>query len=240
MKIALRISVIVIIIIAVILWLRDDILVAFSLFRDRLTFPIAAGMLFFTLICFINEPIRWLFILRNRSVAVSFSELYHLLTATALISYTLPARSGLPIRFFMTKKVLDVDYVIVGALLVVDSVLAYVSWLVVAVSGGFIILHQKNVFAMVLGLVVIAFGLIVFFCFTRMDWSRISRFKRLSNFAIRFSNGLKMMTIRVALINILLLFSDILFYGIRHTLILKSLGIQRPLISISLVVAIAA
>ena len=100
-------------------------------------------------------------------------------------------------------------------------------------------LPHNIIFTLVLVFIVIALGLIVFFYFTRMDWSRISRFKRLSNFAARFSDGLKMMTVRVGLINVLLLFSDILFYGIRHTFILKGLGIQCSLISISFVVAIS-
>jgi uncharacterized membrane protein YbhN (UPF0104 family) len=239
MKIALRIVIILTLIIVVLIWWRDDLEVAFRLFRDRITFPVAVGILFFALICFINEPLRWRSILKRNFTSVSFSKIYHLLTATALISYTLPARSGLPVRFFLSKKILGLDYVTVGALLVVDSVLLYSSWFVVAVLGGFLIIPQKHFLSMTLGLAVIVSGVIVLSCFARMDWSRFSRFKRLSNFAIKFSNGLKMLTVRVSVFNMLLLFSDIFFYGIRHTLILMGLGVQCSLISVSLIVAIS-
>jgi uncharacterized protein (TIRG00374 family) len=72
-----------------------------------------------------------------------------------------------------------------------------------------------------------------------MDWSHFSRFKRLSSFALKFSNGLKMLTARVGVFNLLLLFSDIFFYGIRHSLILTGLGVQCPLVSVTLIVAIS-
>jgi uncharacterized membrane protein YbhN (UPF0104 family) len=239
MKIALRIIIILTLIIAVLIWWRDDFEVAFRLFRNRITFPVAAGILFFALICFINEPLRWKSILKGRFTSVSFSKIYHLLTATALISYTLPARSGMPVRFFLSKKILGLDYATVGALLVVDSVLLYSSWFVVAVLGGFLIIPQKHSLTMTLCFGAIVSGIIVLFCFARMDWSHFSRFKRLSSFALKFSNGLKMLTARVGVFNLLLLFSDIFFYGIRHSLILTGLGVQCPLVSVTLIVAIS-
>lgn len=239
MKTALRIVIILTLIIAVLIWWRDDFEVAFRLFRNRITFPVAAGILFFALICFINEPLRWRSILKGRFKSVSFSKIYHLLTATALISYTLPARSGMPVRFFLSKKILSLDYATVGALLVVDSVLLYGSWFFVAVLGGFLIIPQKHSLTMILGLGAVVSGIIVLFCFARMDWSRFSRLKRLSSFAEKFSNGLKMLTVRVGVFNMLLLFSDIFFYGIRHSLILIGLGVQCSLVSVTLIVAIS-
>lgn len=239
MKIALKIGIVSILIIAVVVWLRDDFTLAFRLFRDRLTLPVAGGIIFFALICFFNEPLRWRSILKTRFPSVSFSKIYHLLTATALVSYTFPARSGLPVRFFMTKKVLGLDYASVGALLVVDSILLYSSWFVVALIGGIILIPQKRILTVSAGLVFIAAGFVLLFVVTRINWSRLSRFQRVSNFAARFSSGLQMMTVRVGLTNALLLFSDILFYGFRHTLILMGLGVKCSLLSVTLIVAIS-
>ena len=239
MKIALRIAILLTLIIVVLILWHHEFEAAFRLFRDRITFPVAAGILFFGLVCFINEPLRWRFILKDRFSFVSFSKIYHLLTATALISYTLPARSGMPVRFFLSKKILGLDYATVGALLVVDSALLYSSWFVVAVLGGFLIIPQKHSFTMILGLGVIVSGIIILFCFSQINWSRFSRFKRLTRFAEKFSHGLKMLTVRVGVLNMLLLFSDIFFYGIRHSLILAGLGVQCSIFDVTLIVAIS-
>jgi uncharacterized membrane protein YbhN (UPF0104 family) len=239
MKIAIRIGIIFILIIVAIIWFRDDFSVAFRLFQDRLTLPVAGGIVLFALICFFNEPLRWRSILKTHFPSVSFSKIYHLLTATALISYTFPARSGLPVRFFMTKKILGLDYVTVGALLIVDSLLFYTSWFVVAVIGGIVLIPHNRILTGIAGLVLITSGFIFLFIVTRADWSRLSRLQKLSNFASRLSSGLQMMTVRVGLTNTLLLACDILFYGIRHMLILIGLGVKCPLLLVTLVVAIS-
>lgn len=238
-KIAVSIFIVLALVLAAIIWLRDDFATAFHLFRDKLTLTIAVGIIFFALISFFNEPLRWHTILRARFPFASFTRIYHLLTSTALISYTFPARSGLPVRLIMAKRILGLDYPTVGALLIIDSVLFYGFWLLAAVIGGAMLMPEQRLLTTFAGFMLIALGVILLSVLTRADWSRFSRFQRVSDFGSRLSAGLRLMTVRVALVNALLLCSDILFYGIRHSLILVGLGVECSIIKVTLIVAIS-
>ncbi|MCK4783692.1 MAG: flippase-like domain-containing protein [Desulfobacteraceae bacterium] len=236
-KIAVRMSILLTLVVVAIIWFRNDFVAAFRLFRDQLTLKTACGIIFFSLINFFNEPVRWRIILRPRYPLASLTRIYHMLTATALTSYLFPARAGLPVRLFMAKRVLGLDYPTVGALLIIDSVLFYTLWFLAAAIGGAVLMPNQRLLIPAAALMLTASGFALLFVVTHVDWPRLSRSQRLSDFTSRLSTGLKLMTMRVGLINALLLSSDILFYGIRHTLILMGLGVKCSLIEITLIVA---
>jgi len=225
--------------IGIFLWYGKDFAKAFSLLRKQLTLGLAFGIIFFTILHFGNEPLRWWAILRKQQPPLSLTSIYHTASATALISYTFPARFGLPTRLVMAKKVLGLDYMTASAVLIIDSFSLYGTWLMVGMVGGTVLVPAWNVKTPVIVVIIIT-GIVTFlFFFTRYGQCHWYRFAWLSKYVQQFSSVLNQVSINIVISNVTLLIMDIFIYGIRHTLILSALGVECSLLKVTAVVAIS-
>jgi uncharacterized membrane protein YbhN (UPF0104 family) len=223
----------------ILIFFIDDFILASSLLKQQMTFGLAVGIISLTLCHFGNEPLRWWLILKARHPDLTLSRIYHTVTATALISYGFPVHFGLPTRLILAKKVLGMDYPSAGALLVIDSFFLYGAWILVGAAGVALLIPQWGLGTPVgiAGMMIaMAIGLAIF---ARYDWRHWQRFPLLSGTIKRFSSGLQMLSRKAAIGNTLLLGTDILIYGIRHTLILYALGVDCSLLQVILVVAMS-
>lgn len=225
--------------VVIFLWYGNDFAKAFSLLRKQLTLGLAFGIIFFTILHFGNEPLRWWTILRKRQSPPSLTTIYHTASTTALISYIFPARFGLPTRLVMAKNVLGLDYMTASAVLIIDSFFLYGTWLLVGMVGGTVLVPIWNVKTPAI-VVIIIMGIVTFLFFlARYGQCHWYRFTWLSKYVQRFSSVLNQLSINTVIVNVTLLIMDIFIYGIRHTLILSALGIECSLLNVTAVVAIS-
>ncbi len=216
-------------------WFRGDFVDAFTVMRERMTVAVAAGVLAFTLLHLLNEPLRWWVLLRGQQAQATLPRIYHAMTTTALVSYTLPARLGVPIRILMAKRVLGLEYATASAVLLLDSVYSYGVWAVAALIGGAVVFPDSGQLAVGGALAVIGVGTVGLLLAVRVEWARWAR----SPWMKRFAAGMQLMSLRVGVCNSLLLALDILLYGVRHRLILQGLGVECSLLTVTLIVAIS-
>jgi len=216
-------------------WFRRDLAAALSLFRGHWSFGAGAGIFALALLHFVNEPLRWWVLLGARQANVTLPRIYHGLTATALGSYLLPARLGVPMRVFMATRVLQLDVPTTSAILIGDAVYSYGTWALVALAGGVILMPDLNWLgpAAILAALCVGAGGVV--AAARLDWLGSCRFA----VAARLAQGLRLLSARIAVINSGLVAGDIVLYGVRHALILATLGVHCSLLNVTFVVAIS-
>lgn len=224
---------------ATVLWYRIDFIKAFAQLREHITIMLALEIIFFTVLHFGNEPLRWWVIMRKRQDAPSLISLYHTASATALISYIFPARLGLPTRLIMAKNILDLDYIIASAVLIIDSCLLYGTWFLVGTAGGGLFMPEWNVKKPVILVIVIMVIVALLFVLVRLSQKDSHRFPWLSKYIGRFISVLNKVSVYVIVINVTLLLIDIYIYGVRHFLILSALGVECSLLKVISMVAIS-
>jgi uncharacterized membrane protein YbhN (UPF0104 family) len=216
-------------------WFRRDLTAAFTLLRGRLTVGLAAGILAVTLVHFANEPLRWWLLLRKRYPHLALVQVYHTLTATALASYAIPMRLGMPVRVLLAKRQLGVPYTATGALLIVDGLFNYGAWSLAAALGGMRLLPGSHVQGLALLLVLIIGGAAALLFVAGRRWLPESG----TDFGARFATGLRSLSPTVGLLNATLLVLDVLSYGVRHALILAAFGIEASFWAVTAAVAIS-
>jgi uncharacterized membrane protein YbhN (UPF0104 family) len=218
---------------------RHDFILAGALLKKQMTPGLAAGIIFLTLCHFGNEPLRWWLILKARWPDLSLPRIYHAVTATSVISYGIPVHFGMPMRLFMAKKILGIDYAAASALLVIDSFFLYGAWFLAGAVGIAILLPRWGLgISTGIAVFILAGGVGLVFV-ARHDWQSWHRYPQLSGAVGRFSSGLQMLSRKATIGNTILLGADILIYGMRHTLILSSLGIDCSLLQVTLIVSMS-
>jgi uncharacterized membrane protein YbhN (UPF0104 family) len=183
------------------------------------------GVLSAVLFHFAMEPLRWVVYLGCEKKG-AFSSLVYIFSSTAFFSYVLPAKLGIPLRFWLIKESKRASASVAGLFMAADSVLAMSAWALasLALGGNFavqIILHnlehlRQGVFSwmVVAGLVGIA---ILIFAW-RPKWNSLrQRFK----FSLR-SLGARQATAVTALFAL-----DISSYVLRHAIILDMLSVRN-------------
>lgn len=99
-------------------------------------------VLFFVLIHFLSEPLRWFLYIQHTGLC-SFHKLLKIFSLTALGTYVLPFKLGIPLRVYLLNKKADIPLPIVSSLLVIDGLSYYLAW-VVAGGMGFLYLFGDN------------------------------------------------------------------------------------------------
>jgi len=84
---------------------------------------------------FLFEPSRWWIVFRGRNPA-TLRGYVATFGMTALLSYTMPLKMGLPTRMLLLKRLMREKAVVVGAVLAFDSFVYYVAWGLAAVIAG--------------------------------------------------------------------------------------------------------
>jgi uncharacterized membrane protein YbhN (UPF0104 family) len=184
-----------------------------------------AGVLSAVLFHFAMEPLRWVVYL-GREKKGAFSSLVYIFSSTAFFSYVLPAKLGIPLRFWLIKESKRTSAAVAGLFMAADSVLAMSAWAVasLALGGNFavqIILHnlerlRQGVFSwiVVAGLVGIA---ILIFAW-RPKWNSLRQ---------RLKFSLRSLGARQAIAVTALFALDIFSYVLRHAIILDMLSVRN-------------
>ena len=94
-----------------------------------------AGILCTVLLHFAMEPLRWAVYL-GREARGTFCPLVCIFSSTAFFSYVLPAKLGIPLRFWLITKSLRVSAGAVGGLMAADSALAMSAWAFASIVMG--------------------------------------------------------------------------------------------------------
>ncbi len=130
--------------------------------------PIIWGFLayLFGVFHFLSEPYRW-FIYTRKTSNNTFKSFFYIFSFTALASYMLPFKLGLPFRIYLLQKVRNMNAGAVMALLVLDGIIYYVGWggaaLVSIVYGATTYLNIKQLIIITcLGLICIVLSWIVY------------------------------------------------------------------------------
>lgn len=94
-------------------------------------------VLLLTALHFGAEPSRWQVYARGIGSGrpSSFAELFHIFSLTAMLSYLLPIKLGIPLRLALLKARLHLPLSLTSALLVLDGLIYYAAWAVVALLG---------------------------------------------------------------------------------------------------------
>jgi uncharacterized membrane protein YbhN (UPF0104 family) len=103
-------------------------------------------IIFCVVVHFLIEPIRWSIYLR-KSDKQSLLNLLYIFSSTAFFSYILPAKMGLPFRFWLISKFQGVKKTITGMFMAIDSALVMTMWTSASLifSGEFVLrIINKN------------------------------------------------------------------------------------------------
>ena len=184
-----------------------------------------AGVLSAVLFHFAMEPLRWAVYL-DRENKGAFSSLVYIFSSTAFFSYVLPAKLGIPLRFWLIKKFQCVSAAVAGLFMAADSVLAMSAWALAsfALGGNFavqIILHilerlRQGVFSWLVVAGLVSIGILIFAW--RQKWSSLRQ---------RFKVPLNSLGARQATAVTVLFALDITSYVVRHAIILDILSVHN-------------
>lgn len=169
---------------------------------------------------FFAEPVRWMFFLRGHRKLV----LLHIFNVTAMVSYLLPFKLGLPTRIALMRKFLSVDFASISLFMAFDALVYYGLWMLCALAGlaylGSSLSFQVDVAKYWwFGVVV----LVAAFLFVRMHFFRRFRSKALSAFyAVRQRSS--QITPRLTYTAGAIVICDIVTHVARHFVILDLCG----------------
>ncbi|MBW1726424.1 MAG: flippase-like domain-containing protein [Deltaproteobacteria bacterium] len=94
------------------------------------------GILALVSIHFFAEPFRWAVYLRSKNKEVLFSLIY-IFSSTAFFSYILPAKLGIPLRFWLLKSYQKLSAATISVYMLADSTMSIVLWALASfIFGG--------------------------------------------------------------------------------------------------------
>ena len=87
----------------------------------------AVGALLFILIHFLMEPARWIVYTKtkNKQRAAAY---FYIFSATAFLSYIMPAKLGIPIRFLLIKKYQQIKTSLIGLFTLIEQAFTLGIW----------------------------------------------------------------------------------------------------------------
>lgn len=188
-----------------------------------------------TLVHFFAEVSRWWVYLRKADGhnGILFGRLFSLFSITALVTYLLPAKLGIPVRVYLLTSRLKVRLATVTAYLVLDGIMAYGLWIFLGFAfyasyGGESLPIEQLYFLIVTAAVVMV--LVLMF--------RL----RLRVLAARLQERFALVSVSGLFVAIAILLLDIGGYILRHWAILEAMNVELtlPLIAYVTTVSIAA
>jgi len=184
---------------------------------------------------FFAEPVRWtvyssINAYRNSGEPVLFRHVFACFSITALLSYSLPFKLGLPLRLYLLTTYLKLEAAKVVKLMAVDGVFNLLSWTLVSVVLILFLPDVLAYFTQVLDIELII-SLFVAGCIA-LSWLWWKKRTQIRN--LLFS-----IPARLAIIVIATLVIDVLFYGVRHFMLARVLEVDIPLMAIFVISIIA-
>lgn len=187
-----------------------------------------------TLAHFFAEVSRWWVYLRKADGhdGVLFGKLFSIFSITALVTYLLPAKLGIPIRVYLLTSRLKVRLATVTAYLVLDGAMAYGLWIflgfVFYMTYGESLPVEQLHFLIATAAVVMVLGLLFR--------------QRLRTLAAKLQEQFSLVSISGLFVAIAILLLDIVGYILRHWAILAAMNVELtlPLIAYVTTVSIAA
>jgi uncharacterized membrane protein YbhN (UPF0104 family) len=171
---------------------------------------------------FLAEPARWVVYSRNAGPGRpqsrgTFFRIFACFNITALLSYSLPFKLGLPLRLFLLVHFLQIESAKVVKLMIMDGALSLLCWATIAVVLLFLLPEMSAFFLAYASLPVLlaAAALAGLVCL----W--LLRTKSAGLLAL-----LRSISPAVAALVIVTLAADILLYGIRHMVLANMLGVD--------------
>lgn len=173
---------------------------------------------------FVSEPVRWWIVFRRRNLA-TLRGYVATFGMTALLSYAMPLKMGLPTRMLLLKRLMKEKAAVVGAVLAIDSLLYYAAWGVSAVLAGALYIGLGPIAADSSSLTIVSVALVVgLFLLSGAMWARRSGFRHKLKSAWSETRGMLRLGI-VAWLSVLAI-ADVLIQGMRHWAIAALLGVS--------------
>jgi len=205
---------------------RSDSLVLLR--RMRLSY---LGIAFvFTLFHFFMEPARWYFYFGNlsRPDGAAYKKLLYIFSVTALVTYMIPAKLGLPVRLYLLTSQIKVTLLNVTTFMVLDGLLSYSLW-------GFPAIIFLPVYGIDFPKYVLLFLLLVPVLCLLAYFLR----HRLRNLLKTLRDNIHLLTLKATFAAALFLLFDIAGYVCRHALILAALNAQLALFQLAIITIIS-
>lgn len=177
------------------------------------------------------EVFRYNIYVKQISQSISFSKLYHTIMTTLAVSYGIPMNLGIPARVLLLKKMLGIDYLKGGSLVVLDGIIGYSLTGIIAFIGAIKIAPN---YAIKIGIMIILF--VTAFVFLYLLSSKAMKL-RTSKVRKAFEKTIKNLGETRALLSpiiisyaILLFIVGFFFSALRMKFILLILGINLSII----------
>ncbi len=189
---------------------------------------------------FLAEPYRWFIYTKNLSEN-TYNSFFNIFSFTALASYMLPFKLGLPFRIYLLQKVKELNAGMVMALLVLDGLIYYAGWgiaaLVGVVVGATTYLNVEQL-SVVSGLAVASVGLLWFIFYKYSHYLPDNVLKKLAKVKTSLS-VIRELKKSQFMMSFLVVTADIGSQIFRHYAIFMMLGVSLSLIQIAMIVCIS-
>ena len=186
-----------------------------NLLKPGVLFP----LLFLYACHFFAEPIRWVAYTWQIQEQGKFVRIFACFNITALLSYSLPLKLGLPLRLFLLRHFMKLKGKQIIQLMTLDGFFNLASWSIIALL---LIISIPEINAYYSGflnpdlllLALIGLALILLWCLRLKGWLPLEAFRTVPG--------------HIMLLILFTLTVDVLLYGIRHLLITQALGVDIP------------
>jgi uncharacterized membrane protein YbhN (UPF0104 family) len=170
---------------------------------------------------FLLEPLRWYLYTHeaqseNAARNGSFAIVFAVLSTTALFSYTLPFKLGLPTRIYLLKEYLGLVSRRIVFFLTVDGLINIAAWGLFGAASFICLLPLAGVSKGYLYVIAAAVGLFLVMLFARRLLGKLLRPLRDPEFAI---------STRTVVMSVTIVIIDVFGFGVRHIAIFMLLGL---------------
>tara|TARA_R110000772_G_scaffold15931_15_gene45793 strand:+ start:2155 stop:3093 length:939 start_codon:yes stop_codon:yes gene_type:complete len=166
---------------------------------------------------FFAEPIRWSAYALHIQGQSKFISIFACFNITALLSYSLPLKLGLPLRLFLLSHFLKLKGKKIIQIMTMDGFFSLASWSIIALLliisipeiGDY---YSSYISPVVLLLALFGLGLLLLWLLRLKGWLPLATFRSVPG--------------HIIILVLLTLTVDILLYGVRHLVIVEALGIE--------------
>lgn len=166
---------------------------------------------------FFAEPLRWSAYALQIQGQTKFIRIFACFNITALLSYSLPLKLGLPLRLFLLSHFLKLKSKKIIQIMTMDGFFTLASWSIIALLLIISIPEIGNFYSSYINpslmlLVLFSFGLLLIWFLRLKGWLPLEAFRAVPR--------------HIIILILLTLTVDILLYGVRHLVIVEALEIE--------------
>lgn len=165
---------------------------------------------------FLAEPLRWVMYARVMERAPDFMRILDCFNTTALLSYSLPFKLGLPLRLFLLSHFLAFENMKVVKLMAVDGMFTLLCWGLVAAGLFFLVPEITAFFVQYLNAPLLLVVLLL--ATAGACWIVLKKQEQLASLARAVAPGVAMFVVATLVV-------DVLLYGVRHMVLADVLGL---------------